>query len=183
MKVLLPLADGVEELEAVTIVDLLRRGGVEVCIAATGDKTLVRGSRDVTILADALWEESDLSTFDAMVLPGGAGGTQALVSDPRILQALKEFDRSGKWIGAICAAPMVLAAAGVLKGHKATCYPSCEGPLGNSYVPEMDVVVDGRLITSQGPGTAIPFALALLKFFVGEETAESVRAGLLYRLV
>ena len=178
MRVLVALAKGFEEIEAITVVDVLRRGGVEVCAVAMGETRLVLGSRGVTVQADRLWHEVSTDDFDAIVLPGGAEGTRNLAEDERILETVRAFDRAGKWVAAICAAPMVLGYAGILSGRKATCYPSCEGPLGDAYVSDQKVVEDGNLVTSQGPGTAMDFALALVSKFAGEETEIAVRNGL-----
>jgi len=178
MRVLIPLADGVEELEAVTIIDVLRRGGVDVTSAALGATLTVTGSRNVKLLADALWTALDAGTFDALVLPGGGKGTDILLNDLRIIEAVQAFDAAGKHVSAICAAPTVLAAAGILKNRKATCYPTVAKQLGKAY-EEAPVIADGNVITSQGPGTAVLFALVLVQHFAGEEAARRVAGGLL----
>ena len=178
MRVLLPLANGVEELEAVTLIDVLRRGGVEVTSAAIGDSLTVKGSRGVSLLADALWASLDPSGFDALVLPGGGKGTEALAQDERVLDAVRAFDEQEKIVAALCAAPTVLAAAGVLKDRRATCYPTCAAQLGDAY-DTAPVIADGNIITSQGPGTAMLFALVLIQQFMGDETAHRVADGLL----
>ncbi len=178
MRVLIPLADGVEELEAVTIIDVLRRGGVEVTSAALGISLTVSGSRGVQLLADELWATLDTDAFDALVLPGGGKGTEALLADPTVTAAVRAFDAAGKHVAAICAAPAVLAAAGILKNRKATCYPSVAAQLGKSY-DDAPVIADGNVITSQGPGTAMLFALVLVQHFAGDEAARRVAAGLL----
>jgi 4-methyl-5(b-hydroxyethyl)-thiazole monophosphate biosynthesis len=178
MRVLIPLADGVEEIEAVTLIDILRRGDVDVTSAALGTTLAVAGSRGVTLLADGLWDSLDTEAFDALVLPGGGKGTDALLNDTRVIDAVQAFDAAGKYVAAICAAPTVLAAAGILKNRKATCYPSVAGQLGKSY-DEAPVIADGNVITSQGPGTAMLFALVLVQHFADEETARRVAEGLL----
>ena len=178
MRVLIPLADGVEELEAVTVIDVLRRGGVEVTSAALSPNLTVAGSRGVKLLADATWASLDTGTFDAIVLPGGGKGTDNLLHDARVIETVKAFDAAGKFVAALCAAPTVLAAAGILKNRKATCYPSVAPQLGQSY-DEAPVIADGNIITSQGPGTAMLFALVLVQHFAGEEAAHRVADGLL----
>ncbi len=179
MRVLIPLADGVEELEAVTIIDILRRGGLDVTSAALGDERAVHCSHGVTLMADALWSTLDLDTFDAITLPGGGKGTENLAADDRIIETVRAFDEAGKFVTAICAAPTVLAKAGILGDRKATCYPSCADQLGDSY-DDAPVIADGNVITSQGPGTAMLFALVLIQHFTGEaETAQRVAEGLL----
>jgi len=178
MRVLVPLADGLEELEAVTILDVLRRGGIETVGAALGESLQVQGSRGVKLLADAVWDNLDLESFDALVLPGGGKGTEALAADERVLDAVRAFDVAGRFVAAICAAPTVLAVAGVLEGRRATCYPSCAPQLGAAF-DDAPVIADGNIITSQGPGTAMLFALVLVRHFADEKTARRVADGLL----
>ena len=179
MRVLIPLADGVEELEAVTLIDVLRRGGIEVTSAALGEDRVVHGSRGVTLVADALWSALATEDFDAIVLPGGGKGTENLAADRRIVETVRAFDEAGKFVAALCAAPIVLAQAGILKDCKATCYPSCAKDLGASY-DDAPVIADGNVITSQGPGTAMLFALVLIQHFTGDEAlVRKVADGLL----
>lgn len=179
MRVLIPLADGVEELEAVTLIDVLRRGGIEVTSAALGEDRVVHGSRGVTLVADALWSALATEDFDAIVLPGGGKGTENLVADRRIVETVRAFDEAGKFVAALCAAPIVLAQTGILKDRKATCYPSCAKDLGASY-DDAPVIADGNVITSQGPGTAMLFALVLIQHFTGDEAlVRKVADGLL----
>jgi 4-methyl-5(b-hydroxyethyl)-thiazole monophosphate biosynthesis len=178
MRVLIPLADGVEELEAVTVIDVLRRSGVEVVSAALGETLSVRGSRGVTVLADATWDALDIDAFDAITLPGGGQGTENLAADGRVIETVRAFVAANKFVTAICAAPTVLALAGVLKGRKATCYPACAEALGGAYA-DAPVIADDRIITSQGPGTAMLFALVLVQHFAGDEVARKVADGLL----
>lgn len=179
MRVLIPLADGVEELEAVTLIDVLRRGGIEVTSAALGEDRVVHGSRGVTLVADALWSALATEDFDAIVLPGGGKGTENLAADRRIVETVRAFDEAGKFVAALCAAPIVLAQAGILKDRKATCYPSCAKDLGASY-DDAPVIADGNVITSQGPGTAMLFALVLIQHFTGDEAlVRKVADGLL----
>ena len=179
MRVLVPLANGVEELEAVTIIDVLRRGGIAVTSAALTDTLSVKGSRSVTLLADAAWSSLDIDSFDALVLPGGGKGTETLAEDPRIAEAATAFCEAGKTVAAICAAPTVLAQAGLLDGRRATCYPTCAKQLGESYDDAAPVIADGNVITSQGPGTAMLFSLVLVQHLAGEEMAHRVADGLL----
>jgi len=178
MRVLVPLAVGVEELEAVTIIDVLRRSGISVTSASLKDDRTVKGSRGVVLVADAAWQALDIPSFDAIVLPGGGKGTENLASDARVIDAVRSFDDADKLVAAICAAPTVLAKAKVLKGRRATCYPTCAETLGPSY-DDAPVIADGNIITSQGPGTALLFSLVLIKHLVGEQTARQVADGLL----
>ncbi|MEI7899711.1 MAG: DJ-1 family glyoxalase III [bacterium] len=178
MRVLVPLADRVEELEAVTIIDILRRGGVEVTSAALGATQTVVGAHGITLLADALWASLDTDGFDALVLPGGSRGTENLLNDTRVIETIQAFDEAKKYVAAICAAPTVLVAAGIIEDRKATCYPTLSDQLGKAY-DEAPVIADGNLITSQGPSTAMLFALVLVQHFADDETAHRVAARLL----
>ncbi len=178
MRVLVPFANGLEELEAVTIIDVLRRGGLEVTSVALGTELQIHGSRGITLLADATWDSLDPTDFDAIVLPGGGKGTETLCADERVIQAVQTFAQESKIVAALCAAPTVLALAGVLDDRKATCYPSCAPQLGRAY-DDAPVIADGHIITSQGPGTAMLFSLVLIQHLVGEETAHQVAKSLI----
>ena len=178
-KVLVPLAEGCEELEAVTIIDLLRRAGVEV-VSAGLDAGPVKASRGVTLLPDTTLEHALQDDYDMVVLPGGMPGAQHLGEDARINALLKQMVASGRFAGAICAAPQVLAAAGLLSGRRATAYP---GFIDSGKYPELEytgnaVEVDGNIITSRGPGTAMDFALELIAQLCGKETRDRVEEGL-----
>jgi len=178
-KVLIPIADGCEEMETVITADVLRRAGWDVVLASIQGDTPVTASRQVKLVPDARWEELDLLSFDALVLPGGNGGTQALCKHDGVQETLRIFDIKEKWIAAICAAPLALHKAGVLKGRDFTCYPGVEKEIGRADRSDDAVVVDGHIVTSQGPGTAIAFALRLIKLIDGVAATEKVRNGLL----
>ncbi len=178
-KVLIPLAEGFEELEAVTIIDLLRRAEIEVVVAGLKDGP-VRGSRRTVILPDTTLEQVMEIPFDMMVLPGGQPGSNNLNADERIHRLLQRLSHAGKTTAAICAAPLVLASAGLLKGKKATSYP---GALGAQLLEGVDyqqaaVVRDGTVITSRGPGTAMDFALTLIETLAGTAVRQKVEAPL-----
>ena len=178
-RVLVPLADGFEEIEAVAIVDLLRRADIEVHTASLGDRE-VTGSHGITVVADASLDEVNAGVYDMIVLPGGMPGTAHLKSDPRVTRLLRQFAESGRYTAAICAAPSVLAHAGLLEGRKATSFP---GFLKADSAPgirlsEDPVVVDGKVATSRGPGTAVPFGLALIELLEGAEARRSVQERL-----
>jgi len=179
IKALVPLAQGCEETEAVAVIDTLRRAGWNVTSAAVGGKTTITASRGVTLIADAKWEELDLLEFDALILPGGAGGTQVLCKDDGVQEALRIFNIKEKWIGAICAAPLALHTAGILKGRRFTCYPGTEKQMSRTDRSDDRVVVDHNLITSQGPGNAIEFALKLIEEIDGPSAAAQVADGML----
>ncbi|HAJ92282.1 MAG TPA: DJ-1 family protein [Gammaproteobacteria bacterium] len=177
--VLVPLAQGCEELEAVTVVDLLRRAGIDV-ITAGLDEQPVHASRGVTLLPDMSLDEALPLEFDMVILPGGLPGADHLRDDPRVIHLLKKMAAADRYTAAICAAPRVLAHAGLLDGKRATSFP---GALDIDTVPGIDyqeapVVMDGKVITSRGPGTAMDFALALIEALVGKRKRDEVEDGL-----
>lgn len=178
-RTLIPLAQGCEELEAVTVIDLLRRAGIEVVTAGL-DNAPVIASRGVTLIPDTTLDAVIDDLFDMVILPGGLPGADHLDNDPRIHQLLERTAAAGNYTAAICAAPKVLANAGLLDGHKATSYP---GVLDKMDLPEVNVnlkpvIRDNRVITSRGPGTAMDFALELIEVLEGRATRDEVEAGL-----
>lgn len=176
-KVLIPLAPGCEELEAVTLIDILRRAGIET-VSAGLDGHPVKASRGVVLIPDTTLDQALEREFDMIVLPGGQPGTDNLKADPRIAALLKKMAQAGKYTCAICAAPDVLAAAGLLEGKRATCYPGCLADAGNTTLSAAPVVKDGKIITSRGPGTAMDFALELVETLAGKAKRDVVEAGL-----
>jgi len=176
-KVLVPLAQGCEEIEAVTIIDLLRRAGIDV-ISAGLDSHPIRASRGVMLIADTTLELALQQDFDMVVLPGGQPGTNNLKADQRIIALLKKMVAQESYVAAICAAPSVLAMAGLLDGKKATSFPGALDSYPNVQQQNSSVVIDGKLITSRGPGTAIDFALALIEELVGKHKSAEVSAAL-----
>lgn len=177
--VLVPLAQGCEELEAVTIIDLLVRAGVEVVTAGL-EEGPVTASRGVVLLPQMTLEQALERDYDMVVLPGGMPGASNLENDLRLRELLRTMAVDGKFTAAICAAPRVLASAGVLSGKRATSYP---GHLDQMDLPDVEyrqeaVVQDGKVITSRGPGTAMDFALHLVEQLVGREKRNEVEAGL-----
>lgn len=158
-KVILLLADGFEELEAVAIADIVRRADIELVIAGVGPGAK-RGAHQIVIEPDAPFETLDPAQFDALVLPGGTPGSRRLRENPRVLELIRQFDGAGKTVAAICAAPSALEAAGILAGRRATSFPGVELP--SAEYAEERVVADGNVLTSRGPGTAVEFALALV---------------------
>jgi len=175
-RVLLLLAEGFEEIEAVTVIDVLRRAEVEVTIAAL-TASPVRGSHDIEVVADTTLNEVAAANFDGLVLPGGMPGAKHLREDARVLELVREFVSASKLTAAICAAPTVLEAAGVLRGRRATGYPGHALP--SAEYSEQRVVEDGVFVTSRGPGTAIDFALTLVARLLNEDTAKTHRQRLL----
>ena len=153
-------------------------GAVEVTISG---KKEVTSSHGVTFLADALAEEPGYEALDGIVLPGGMPGTMHLLENETVNAVIRKFAEEGKMVAAICAAPSVLGAAGLLEGKHATCHPGFEEKLTGATTSEDEVVVDGNIITSRGMGTAIPFAFEIVRYFTDDETVEHVRQGLVYR--
>lgn len=179
-RVLVPLAQGCEELEAVTIIDLLRRAGIEV-VTASLDNDVIVASRGVRLIADALLDEVLDDEYDMIVLPGGMPGADHLDNDARIHTLLKRLHEQGKYTAAICAAPKVLANAGLLKDKQATSYPGFidKMNLPRTQVLALPVVTDDKVITSRGPGTAMDFALELIEKLAGPEQRQVVEAPLM----
>jgi len=178
-RVLVPLAQGCEELEAVTVVDLLRRAGIEV-VAAGLAAGPVRASRGVVLVPDRTLDEVADEDFDMIVLPGGLPGADHLNDDPRIRQMLQRAAAAGRYTAAICAAPKVLASAGLLDGRQATAYPGVLDRLNlpRTEVLQRAVVTDGHVVTSRGPGTAMDFALELIERLLGRPKRDEVEAAL-----
>ncbi len=170
-------AAGSEELEAITIVNILRRGGVQTTLAGLTDGALC-GSRGIVIVPDTTLDAVLNQDFDLIVLPGGQPGTRHLIADARVAPLLQRFATQGKWLAAICAAPSVLAAAGLLDGKRATCYPTCLDDYPTVQLQTSALVEDGKLITSRGPGTAMDFALVLLEKLSNATTRQTVEMAL-----
>ncbi|MEY8331759.1 DJ-1 family glyoxalase III [Lachnospiraceae bacterium 47-T17] len=179
-KVGIMAAEGYEEIEMLTVVDLLRRGGM-VCdiISVTGSRELT-SSHQVTVFADLLFADADFAGYDALVIPGGMPGTTNLGKHAGVCGQLKAAHKAGKLIAAICAAPTVFGALGLLEGKRAICYPGMEDGLTGADVTMEPVVRDGNIITSRGMGTAIDFGLAILAYFEGEEAAASLAEKIVY---
>ena len=180
-KVAVILAEGFEEVEAITPVDLLRRAGIDCVTVSLGEEKLVPSSRHIPVLADRSWDEMDFDGCDGVVLPGGLAGTERLLLDARVEALLRRFGEAGKLTAAICAAPTVLARAGLLAGRRAICYPGLEDRLTGAEVCCETVVRDGTVITSRGMGTSVPFGLALVEYFLGKEKADALAAKIVYR--
>lgn len=176
-RVLVPLAAGFEDMEAVTVTDLLRRAGLTVVIAGL-DGQIQRGSRGVMLQPDTTLEAALTHEFDMLVLPGGQPGTNNLKADARVIGLVQKMVAEGKYVTAICAAPSVLAAAGELDGKRATSFPGALDAYPQVQQQRAAVVEDGKLITSRGPGTAMDFALTLIERLVSKAKRDEVEAGL-----
>ncbi|MFL2859933.1 MAG: DJ-1 family glyoxalase III [Pontiellaceae bacterium] len=179
MQVLIPLASGCEEMEAVILIDVLRRAGWQVTTAAL-ESSVIEASRGVRIVADQLWDEVEMDQQEALILPGGIAGTQQLCAHAGVQAALRQFSQEGRWVGSICAAALALHEADLLKGKRFTCYPGVEKELPEDVQPINEcVVVDEKLITSQGPGTAFECALAWIEACESLDKASAIRRELL----
>lgn len=182
--VLVPIADGSEEIEAVTIIDVLRRAGIDVCVAsAKAESCSIKASRGVNITADELLEQAIAREWDMIALPGGMPGAQHLSEHQGLIGQLRRQLEGGKWVAAICAAPaVVLGQHNLIARASATCYPGFQDQLRPNVAEVSDkaVVIDNNLITSQGPGTAMAFALALVEVLLGQEKAKEVAEALLF---
>lgn len=174
------LADGFEEIEGLTVVDLLRRANVEIDTISITGKKQVTGSHHITVMADKLYEEVEEKIYDMVVLPGGMPGTKYLGEHDGLVRLLKKYAEEKRNIAAICAAPSVLGDNGILKGKKAICYPSFEERLEGAIVTLQSVVVDENIITSRGMGTAIDFGLAIIEKLLDKETALKVKDSICY---
>ncbi len=177
--VLMPVSQGFEEVEAIAVVDVLRRAGLDVTLAAVGDGAIITGTNGVTITADATLKAVENKAFDFIALPGGHANAMTLGSDERVQSMLKAHAQAGRPMGAICAAPTALHKAGLIKGTY-TCYPGYEASIGKAdHVADQKVVVNGNVITSRGPGTALCFGVAIVRLLLGEESAQQVQTGML----
>lgn len=174
------LANGFEEIEALTVVDLLRRADLQIKTVSIMEDRLVYGAHGIGVEADILFDQGDYDRGAMLVLPGGMPGTTNLCNHRALNEELKKFYQAGKPVAAICAAPMVLAKAGILKDHKATIYTGMEAELLEAEHGEGNVVVSGNVITSKGPGTAMDFALAIIEYLKGRDAAAAIAGELLY---
>ncbi len=178
MKVLIPLAEGFEEVEALVTADVLRRAGVEVTLAGIPG-TIVTGRSGIKVIADKKIEDVNPKEFDALILPGGDPGYKNLGRSQKVLDMVADFNEEEKLLCAICASPSILARMGVLDNRRATIYPGMEREIPRPRSGK--VVVDGHVITSEGPGTAIDFALEIVKQLLGKEKAEEVKKQIVYK--
>ncbi len=173
-KIIVPLAQGLEEIETITGIDVLRRADIEVTTVSLGD-VKVKGAHDVVILADKTIDEINVDEFDGILLPGGMPGSANLRDDERIINMVKSLNKKGKLVSAICAAPIVLEKAGVLKGKKATSYPGFDEEMPSCNFTDERVVVDGNIITGKGPGAALEFAFEVVNYLAGEEMINKLK--------
>jgi len=177
--ILIPIAKGFEEIEAISLIDVLRRAEIQVITASLEDNLEVQGAHDIKVIADTSIKNITLEDIDMILLPGGWGGTQQLAQNEKVQTILKEMNSKKKDIAAICAAPYALNIAGVLSQNY-TCYPSVEQEIREQgYQTDKKIVEEGNIITSQGPGTAMCFALYIVKKYKGDAVYNSLKSGLL----
>ncbi len=176
------MAEGCEEIEALTVVDIARRAGIETAMISVSGNKEVTSAHKVTFKTDIPAEFMDYDMLDGIVLPGGMPGTKNLAANEIVQETIAKFATEGKLVAAICAAPSVLGEAGLLKSKKAVCYPGFENKLLDATVTTESVEVDGNIITSRGMGTAIPFALAIVSYLESPEKSEEIRKGIIYEV-
>ncbi len=180
-KVAICIADGVEEIEALTVVDLLRRAKIEIEMVSVQNRGKATGSHNINFDCDVNLRDTDLNSYDGIILPGGLKGTENLMNNVKIIDTVQTFAVREKLVAAICAAPTVLGKAGILRGKKAICYPGMEDGLLGAEVTVEDVVIDGNIITSRGMGTATDFALEIIAYLENVELAEEIAERVVYR--
>ena len=177
-KMLVPLAEGFEEIEAITIIDVCRRGGIDVTVAGVNGM-IVKGGQGIDVAADCLIDSVDINSYDMVTLPGGLGGTMVLSESENVQSILKQMKEQDKYIGAICAAPLALHTADVLN-KDFTCYPSIENQIRiEGYHQDQSTIIDGKVMTSQGVGTAIDFALNIVRELQGESLFKELKESIL----
>ncbi len=176
--ILIPLAPGFEEIEALTVVDILRRAGANVVTAGTVAGP-IEGRNGIKVLPDAALDDIKEAVFDVLVLPGGAKGTENLKKDKRVLDIARSFNADKRLIAAICAAPTVLSKAGITKGRTVTAYPGVRHELKDALLSDERVFIDNNIITSQSPGTAMEFAFAIVMVLYGEEKVKEINKSVL----
>ena len=174
------LADGLEEVECLAVVDVLRRSGIETVLVSVSGKQEITGSHGIRLMADVLFEEADPDQADILFLPGGMPGTKNLQAHRGLLGAMEKAARQGRRIAAICAAPSIFGHRGYLKGRRATSYPSFESHLEGAQVTHAPAETDGNVITGRGMGCSIPFALAVVEYLSGKEEADRVADSIVF---
>ena len=179
-KVYIFLADGFEDIEGLTVVDLMRRAGISVDTVSIKETRDITTSHGIEMKTDRIFHETDFSDADMLVLPGGMPGTNYLRDHEGLAELLKKQYEAGKWVAAICAAPSVFGGLGFLKDRKATSYPGCLDGIPVGEYTEEPVAVDGNVVTSRGVGTAIAFALKLIEVLISKEKADEIAASIVY---
>ena len=180
-KIAVFMADGCEEIEALTVVDILRRAGINIDMLSISDNLNVEGAHGIQFRADYLMTDKNSDDYDGVVLPGGMPGTTNLENNTLVQSALKKQFSAGKLIAAICAAPSILGKNGMVNGKKVTSYPGFENAFSRATYVTDSVVTDGNVITSRGMGTAIDFALAILEYLIGSDAASDMAKSIMYK--
>lgn len=181
MRTAIFLTNGFEEIEALTVVDMLRRAKITCDMISVDDDMQVIGAHGIEVKADAMISQIDFEEVDCMILPGGSPGWQNLEKSQYLMKRLEEFVQKDKMICAICGAPVILGRKGYLYDRTAVCYPSLENELTGAFVPDEEVVRDGNIITSRGVGTAIAFSAEIIKAILDEETADEMLKAVVYK--
>lgn len=182
-KVILFLAEGFEEVEALTVVDYLRRKNINVDTVSITEDNKVKGAHEIVVLADKIINDiKDIDDYDAVIIPGGLPGATNLRDNDKVIDVVKKVNENGKLISAICAGPIVLERAGVINGKNVTSYPGFEDDLKNGIYIEKNVVRDGNIITARGPALAVDFAIEIIRYLLGEEKAEELKKDILYKV-
>lgn len=180
-KICVFLAEGMEEIEALTVVDICRRAQIDTKTVSITDDRMVTSSHGISVQADMVLSEVEFDEIDMIVLPGGMPGTLNLEACGPLMEKVEEFDKAGKYIAAICAAPSIFGHKGILENKRACCYPSFEDHLTKAEVTRNPVEVSGHVITSRGMGTAIDFALSIVVCVKGQQCADSIKEAIIYR--
>lgn len=179
-KIAVILADGCEETEAISIIDVARRANIEVCVVGLHKKNITTQGK-IRLITDEIFDDVNFDDFDAIVLPGGLEGTNNLANDERVLKILQNFNSKNRLIAAICAAPFVLKKAEILK-NSYTCYPGFETKISHKgYKNDKNIIFDENILTSRGPATAMEFGLEIVKILLGEKSYKDVKNGLLWQ--
>lgn len=173
-------AEGFEEIEGLIVVDVLKRGGVEVNMVSASDDIYVTSSHGVTIKCDSMFADNDYSDGDMLVLPGGMPGTKNLAANASLMELVKSYAAEGKKLAAICAAPSILGELGLLNGKRATCFPGFEDKLVGAKLTVEKVVTDGNITTAKGMGAGLLFALELLAILEGGQMADKIAKAVQY---
>lgn len=181
MTVYTMLADGFEEVEALAVVDVLKRADMEVKLVSVSGKEVVAGTHGIRIMTDLTFRNADFDGCDMIFLPGGMPGTVHLKEHAGLMRQIREFYEKGKWLAAICAAPSIFGGMGILEGKKAICFPGFEKYLRGAEITEERVVLDGHIFTSRGMGTAIDLGLEIVKYLIGEEQSEELAKSIQYK--
>ncbi len=179
-KIAVFFAQGYEEIEALAVVDICRRAGIETDMVSVYGQDTVKGAHDICVAMDRKFEDIDCAAYDMLVLPGGSEGTKGLEAHEGLMREIDAFYAAGKYIGAICAAPSIFGHRGMLQGRKACSYPSFESHLAGATVTAGPVELDGPVMTSRGMGTALDFGLAIVSVFEGQEKADALASAIVY---